>query len=243
MMRNVYLEGELGAKFGAHFRMDCISAQEILKNISANRDEFKPYLVECAEKNINLDIIFDGEELDEEGCVTPLKDGDVTILVVPSGSKNGIGKLFAAAALFFIAVPMAGAAGLNATMPGMLPGLGQAGGFSMQYAAAMKVGMTTTLGKFATYMAVNMALTGVAEMMAPDPSVDTSQPTNYLFNGEEQHLEKGDPVPLLYGELRVPGRPISMDIMPGVIQKTTSIINADNSMSLVNYKMDHDRED
>ena len=98
MMRNVYLEGELGAKFGNHFRMDCDSAQEILKNISANREEFKPYLVECVEKNINLDIIFDGEELDEEGCVTHLKEGDVTILVVPSGSKNGIGKLFAAAA-------------------------------------------------------------------------------------------------------------------------------------------------
>lgn len=46
-------------------------------------------------------------------------------------------------------------------------------------------------------------------MMLPDPSVDT-QDESYLFQGSGQTLIEGDPVPLLYGELRIPGRPVSM---------------------------------
>jgi hypothetical protein len=47
-------------------------------------------------------------------------------------------------------------------------------------------------------------------MMMPDPSVDSQQDESYLFQGSGQTLVEGDPVPVLYGELRIPGRPISM---------------------------------
>ena len=50
-------------------------------------------------------------------------------------------------------------------------------------------------------------------MMAPDPSVDIQQdPEDYLFQGSGQNLVEGDPVPVLYGQLRIPGRPISFEI-------------------------------
>ena len=59
---------------------------------------------------------------------------------------------------------------------------------------------------------VNLAMAGVQQMMAPDPSVDNDQDESYLFQGTGQTLIEGDPVPILYGKLRVPGRPISLHV-------------------------------
>ena len=49
-------------------------------------------------------------------------------------------------------------------------------------------------------------------MMAPDPATDQDQEQSYLFNGAEKNTVQGDPVPVLYGQLRVPGQPISFEI-------------------------------
>jgi hypothetical protein len=51
--------------------------------------------------------------------------------------------------------------------------------------------------------------------MAPDPAVDQDAPSNYLFSGGANNSVEGDPIPIMYGELRVPGRPISVDIAQG----------------------------
>ena len=48
--------------------------------------------------------------------------------------------------------------------------------------------------------------------MAPDPSTDNQQDESYLFQGAGQTIVEGDPVPVLYGKLRVPGRPISFEV-------------------------------
>jgi hypothetical protein len=61
--------------------------------------------------------------------------------------------------------------------------------------------------------AINLALTGLQQMMAPDPSTDSQQSDeSYLFQGTTQEAVEGDPVPIVYGKLRVPGRPISSQI-------------------------------
>ena len=46
-------------------------------------------------------------------------------------------------------------------------------------------------------------------MMAPDPSTDNQQDESYIFQGSKQNIAEGDPVPVLYGELRIPGRTVS----------------------------------
>ena len=51
--------------------------------------------------------------------------------------------------------------------------------------------------------------------MLPDPATDQDEPTNYLFSGDANNAVEGDPIPLLYGELRVPGRPISINMING----------------------------
>lgn len=197
MMRNVYLQGELGEKFGNKFSMEVNTHAEIIKCINANRPEFKNYLIECDKNDIGFTIEYQNELVDEDTLLVPLKEGDVTIAIVPAGSKSGVGKIIAAAFLVFFVLPAMGASAgyIGNSMTGAIKaGLGAKGGFTV------------------ATMAVNLALSGIQQMMAPDPAVDTDAPENYSFNGNAQNIKQGDPIPILYGELRVPGRPISIDV-------------------------------
>ena len=88
-------------------------------------------------------------------------------------------------------------------------------------------------------VAVNLALTGIAEILAPDPSVDASAPQAYLFSGSEQNIVEGDPVPVLYGQLEIPGRPISFSVINSAAKNSNSqsfsnsTIDPDGSISIV----------
>jgi len=66
-------------------------------------------------------------------------------------------------------------------------------------------------GKMLGGLSLSLGMQGLNELMAPDPSGDGDQESSYMFNGSEQNIIEGDPVPVLYGELRVPGQPISFD--------------------------------
>jgi predicted phage tail protein len=191
MMRNVYLQGELGEKFGSKFRMQAKDNAEILKCLDANRPELKKYLIQCVENDIGFHIEHQGALIEQDNVLLPLKEGDVTISIIPAGSKSAFGKILAAVILYFVIGPWAEAAMIKA-----------------EVAAAT----ITKVGTAISTLSVNLALQGVMQLMAPDPSVDNDGPENYAFNGGAQNIKPGDPVPVLYGELRVPGRPISMDV-------------------------------
>ncbi len=86
-------------------------------------------------------------------------------------------------------------------------------------------GSLTWQGSMAILLAANLALAGIQQIMAPDPAVDKNDgTTNYLFSGGASNAKEGDPIPLLYGELRVPGRPISIE----VVQGSSTAYNIDN---------------
>ena len=108
MQRKVYLEGELGEKFGTSFTVHAENMQEIFRCIDANHDGFKKYLIDCHEKNVGFVIdVADKNIQHEPELLLPLKDGDVTVTVVPAGSK-GFGKILAAIAIVAITIGTAG---------------------------------------------------------------------------------------------------------------------------------------
>ena len=131
----------------------------------------------------------------------PLEAGDVTIAIAPAGSKSGIGKIIAAIIIVFFILPAIGATVFVGPGMTMMEGIAAA--------------MTTWGGKALAMLALNLSMTGIQQLMAPDPSVDQDNPTNYLFSGGANNAVEGDPIPIMYGELRVPGRPISIDIAQG----------------------------
>ncbi len=81
MKRNVFLQGELGERFGQKFVVDCDALGDIFKCINANRPSFRSYLAECQEKGIDFSVEFQGETVDEESLLIPVEKGDVTVAV------------------------------------------------------------------------------------------------------------------------------------------------------------------
>ena len=65
---------------------------------------------------------------------------------------------------------------------------------------------------------VSLVSSGLANLLMPEVAQDANQTTSedsYLFRGAADNSKEGDPVPLLYGRLRVAGRPISLEVING----------------------------
>ena len=197
MNRKVYLEGEIGEKFGKEFTMPAVSFSEVFRCLQCNYPELRKYLIDCEERNIGFVCEVAGSPLNSEAeLLLEYNEGDMVITPLPMGSKSGGAKILAAVA---IVVLTAVTGGYNLFGNSMIS-FGQA------------IGATGTYGLVALGVATNLALTGIQQIMAPDPSVDNDQDESYLFQGTGQTLVEGDPVPVLYGKLRVPGRPISLQV-------------------------------
>lgn len=241
MMRKVYLEGDLGDTFQRSFSVETDTIQGALRCAEANFSGFKKYLVDCQEQDIGFTIDVADNQVEEEcQLLLPIKAGDITITPVPAGSK-GIGKILAAMAIVYMMAVTggwaAGAAQGTTTLGTAQVGMGVTGaqvtssgalltGSSLgsqtlvfttaaaptSFSAAVAATATGSFGGLmAAGLAINLAMTGISEMMAPDPSTDSDQESSYMFNGAEQNVIEGDPVPVLYGHLRIPGQPISFD--------------------------------
>ena len=199
MMRTVYLEGELADKFIPKFTVDASSPREVLKCLELNFPTFRKYLIDCHDRNIGFTCQIAEDILqDERELLLQYGKGDMILTAVPSGSK-GAGKVFAAVVMaviilsnpstFFVAEGGAAATSLKTAV-----------GLSLK-------------GKFAVMATLMVANMGMAEMMAPDPQTDNSEAAdeNYLYQGTNQVGKVGDPVPLLYGRLKIPGKPIGIN--------------------------------
>ena len=206
MLRNVYLEGEMGEKFGTGFQIYAESVADVMRCLEANTgDEIRNYLIDCHNKDIGFVVdIADNTFDDERELLMPMHEGDITITPMAAGSKSALGKILAAIALVLVIMN-------PALLPGIEVAFVSAKGITGLTGTFMGMSIATTklvLGA----LAVNLAMSGIMQMMAPDPSVDTDQPNNYLFNGPVKNTVQGDPVPVLYGKLRVPGQPVNFEI-------------------------------
>ena len=187
MYRNVYLLGSLGEKFGDKIRVYANTLEEVVKLISVNRPGFDTYLKDCIDNNIGLAIEVEEEELKptKMDVLLSLKPGDITISALPAGAGGDDQawlQILAGVVLFMINPAL----GLKATFTEKL------------------------IFNAINTIAASLVSRGIEALMAPDPAEDEAEPTNYLFNGSSQNIVDGDPVPLLYGELKVPGSPISI---------------------------------
>lgn len=194
MQRNVYIEGEMGELFGSHMVVNAPRVSDALKLLDANNDGLKKYLIDCHEKGVQFAVEVAGEELEyTEELLLPLGEGDIIITPVPEGGGSGFKKL-----LMGIVILIATYLTFGKALGVMLGG----GGMSLGAFAGM-VGFS---------VGMSLAMAGLGEMMAQDPSTDSDQEQSYLFNGNEQNVIEGDPVPVLYGHLRIPGQPVNFEL-------------------------------
>lgn len=201
MKRKVYLKGELGQLFGEEHQILAPHVSDILKCIEANQPSIRQYLSEAVENGVEYSLQVKDSFLDEKDLLTPLEEGDVTITPAVSGAKSGGAKVLTAAVIFAV---------LILAPASVIPGLQSGAGQSIFAASQAAGGLTATAGLAAMSIATNLALTGISQLLAPDPSVDKDQEDGAFFSGSLAKAIEGDPVPLLYGELLIPGQPISI---------------------------------
>ena len=195
MNRKVYLVGEIEKRFGSEFSMYAKSYSDIIQCIDCNRPGFRKYLLDCYEKGIGFSVNFAGKDIEKEDLFIPIKEGDVTITAVPAGSASDALKVVAAIFLIWASGGFSAIAGGNVTWLQGMTSVFEAGSWAAQ--------LTTAIG-------ITLLNQGIQGMLAPDPAVEEEQAEGYLYTGSETIVVEGDPVPVLYGELRVPGQPISM---------------------------------
>jgi predicted phage tail protein len=213
MHRTVYLHGILKDKFGESFYMNATKYADIINCIDCNRPGFKKFLLESYQQGVGIDIRTAGVSIKEKDLKLPISSGDVNLTIIPAGSANkGIGKILLAAVLI-----VAGVATGNAATAG--PG--------------MKL-----LGSTLTGIGTNLALAGIQQLLAPDPSEDDEEKEAYLYNGDASLVIEGDPVPILYGKLRVPGQPISIAVYststnaPNITDSNGNMVDASGDYSV-----------
>lgn len=210
-MKHVILEGFLGDKYGREWTIAGNTYKDIFGCITANYPEFREDLLKYYQQDGGLailqgsDLLKDIEEFDYE-----ITSDTIIITPVPEGSKSGGAKILLGALLiasFFI--PGSQALFIGAYGAGM--GATTAAGFA---AAGASINL---LGLAVLSIGVNLALTGLQQLLAPDPSVDTdSRDQEYLFDGPQTITSSGNPVPILCGEGIIGGIIMSSAVVPGL---------------------------
>ncbi len=111
MLRNVYLEGELGEVFTPHFQVECKTTADVFKCLDANYPEFKPYFNKKHEEGGYVHIEACGEELEHsEELLMEVGEGDIIISNIPAGSKAAA-RIVVGAILVVVGLIIAGPVG------------------------------------------------------------------------------------------------------------------------------------
>ena len=203
-MQKVKLVGEI-SKFGSTWETECTNIRDIFKLIECQTPGFRQHLVDGADAGIGYEIKRGEDYLENESeLLLSLNKEDIIITEVPAGSKGGT-KILAAIAIIAVVAATGGFA---------------AGGYAVTMGTGAAAGSVTGLsfaGKLLVGLATNLALSGLAEIMAPGPETDTKQEEGYLFSGPTNNMQQGLPVPVCYGELLVGGAPMSVSFRPEIM--------------------------
>ena len=210
MLRKLYLEGDMGEKYGNIAEVKATTVREIIQYLDANHSGVKEYLLDKQDKKIGFKLkIADEYVQDDRELLLPLDKGDIVITPVPVGSKAAFKVILGIVLIIFALVS------------------GQA--------------WVAEYGMYLIGAGLGLLASGIAELMAPDPATDNEEENKegYLFQGAEQSIPEGNPVPVLYGELRVPGQAVSFNLrnssegfLSGTSNAGTMVTTADSHGNL-----------
>jgi predicted phage tail protein len=185
---------------------------EIFQCIEANYPELRKDIIDLAESGGGLTVQLGSDYADVEDLLVPITADSIVITPIAAGSSGkGTGKIIAGIALmaFAFALPFMVPVGFAANFLGGLT-IGAGAGIG-----GASLGLTGTLLQIGIAgLGVNLALKGLAELMAPDPAKDEAE--IYSFNGPENIRAQGNPVPILCGEMIIGGITMSSGTVGGI---------------------------
>ena len=184
MLRKVKLYGELAKIVGhkeSEAKVDNIS--QSIRFLTSNFPKTERYIA-----NTNFKVLVGDYQISEKELEDPIGKQDLHFVpvITGAGGEGGLGRVLTGAALIGVGV-LSGGASFGATG---FTGVGFLGG------------ATAVAGNVGIYM----ALSGVAEMLAPTPetpdfSSEEDPRLSFNFSGTQNTSRAGTPVPIVYGEI------------------------------------------
>lgn len=215
-MKKVILRGELGKKFGRVHNFDLSTPGEAIRALCANFEGFQRELCEAGERGIGY-IVQIGKDamgsLDEIEYPTGQSEA-ISITPVLQGAGGGAGKIIAGVALVAAAIVFAplgaGFLGLGAGATAGAFTLGAAASTAAGYVgAALILGGTSQLlsptisDSPGTFGATSPTRARARDSFTPENNEIADNRASYIFNGAVNLTAQGNPVPILYGRMRV----------------------------------------
>lgn len=205
-MQRVRLLGELGELFGSEFVYNKLRRPaDAIKVLCINRPAFKDYLLKSEENGIAFQVIQGGVDMDYADLMLPFGSNDLVIAPVIAGSGRGATKVLLGVGLIAAAVITGGIASVGVTLGGFA-GIG-------------------TVGTAVATIGVGLTLTGVAELLSPQPQIPqfggqagfgtnnrTAGPQrvsrdidsqSYAYLGAANTVGMGATVPVAYGQVLI----------------------------------------
>jgi predicted phage tail protein len=108
-MKHVTLYGELGRRFGKHWRLDVASPEEALRAINANRPGFYEYILDCERKGQRFKVFVGRDELKDSSDLLLPCSGREFIRIVPVVQGGGGAASIIIGAILFPFAPTLGA--------------------------------------------------------------------------------------------------------------------------------------
>lgn len=197
MIRDVYLHGAVGRRYGRHFRLDVASPGEAVRALITLRPGLRQNLrVGYWRVVVGAPHVANSIELEHLN----MRMGNQPLHLVPatSASGGGLGKVAAGVALVGATVLTAGLAAPAGV--GIFAALGAPiiSGIGITYGTVALLGASMALGGLSTLLTSTPAVqqanqsTNLAQRPADRPS--------FLFNGVTNISQQGVPVPLVFGK-------------------------------------------
>jgi predicted phage tail protein len=181
-VRTIRLYGVAGARFGRVHRFAVSSTAEAMRALCTQVSGFEKFLMNAKDNGLTFAVFKGRKNLGEKELEHPVGDDEIRIAPVLVGSKK---------------------AGLFQTILG---------------AALIVVGVLTSAygGGSLIGLGASLALGGVMQMLSPQTAglagTGPDNGTSYYFNGPVNSSAQGEPVPLVYGRMRVGSKVISAGI-------------------------------
>lgn len=244
MMRQVYLYGALGRRYGYRHRLDVDTLPEAVWALSAIRPGFKEYFFRGpAYSFVKGATRRGGVDLDLAELPMTLGKHDIHIMPAAMGAGGGntgktvgkiiLGVVMIAGAFFTAGASLAPMISLDAAMFGVpaasLTAAAGTGGMSAAIGAGAILG-SITYGNIAS-AGLMMALTGVSQLISPTPQASQAAYTNmerpeartsFIYGGPVNTSEQGGPIPILYGRMRIGSTLVAASVSTDQIEGTVT---------------------
>ena len=182
MLSKIKVYGRLARFLGERtFEAEISSPVEAFKFLLANFPDLQAHMMEQ-----NYCVKVGNYEISETELDIPTGSQEIKIVPVIIGAKKGLGRFLLGAVLIGAAI----------FLPGAAPALGMTG-FTAGTAGASLLAVTTA------NIGLYLALSGAAQMLSPAEELDkeSDDPSSFTFNGVQNTIRAGVPIPVVYGEI------------------------------------------